>query len=124
MKPPRVPLELVREEFHKRSWDSMLPDPSDPPSVRSEKRDRLIKLLEIKDVELASMKALSGPQDRRRRGYRRNRRDATCAVPLVGEARGSRAATASPTGTQCRPGRLVSQAWAQDSSKSAGDCQR
>lgn len=60
MKPPRVPLELVREEFHKRSWDSMLPDPSDPPSVRSEKRDRLIKLLEIKEVELASMKLSRG----------------------------------------------------------------
>lgn len=36
------------------------PDPSDPPSVRSEKRDRLIKLLEIKEVELASMKLSRG----------------------------------------------------------------
>lgn len=64
MNTPRMPLERVREEFHKRSWDSMLPDPSDPDSVRSGKRDRLIKLLEIKEIELLSLKVSRGDKAR------------------------------------------------------------
>lgn len=64
MNTPRMPLERVREEFHKRSWDSMLPGPSDPDSVRSGKRDRLIKLLEIKEIELLSLKVSRGDKAR------------------------------------------------------------
>ena len=55
MKGPQISLERLREEFHKRSWECMLPDPADTPEVRADKRDRMARLLEIKELELASL---------------------------------------------------------------------